>query len=165
MDTEGESDAQHLGLRHLILGAPLSDREHDHTVASVRAHLEGVRELLPRVYGTTPASTQAVAELKHIANLEEGAAELACMRAALLFAMHRELEVKRHFIEQETDADEAAFARDMSNRVLPFLVPRFFKHSCQAPEAFVTACLVMNEMWVGEQLGNWPRTTMPPDGS
>ena len=77
-------------------------------------------------------------------------AALACKRAALLFALHTEPEVQRYF------ADEP-FARDLYERVLPFLVPRFLKHSCQSPEAFVGACVVLADMWEGEPLGNWPR--------
>lgn len=153
-----------MGLRPLLLGSPLSDKENDRTLVALRAHLDGLCELLPKVYGTSPAARQANSELEQIAQLPAGASELACMRAALLFGLYKEGEVKRHFAEQEAVVG-ATFAKDMAERVLPFVAPRFLKHSCQAPEAFVMTCLVLSEMWAGEKLGNWPLTTMAPVGS
>lgn len=140
--------------RGAIVGAPLADRppgRRDPTHARLDAHLRGLIDLLPVNYGRGPAVAQACVELRKVVALPDtSACSLACKRAALLFALHTEPEVQRYF------ADEP-FARDLYERVLPFLVPRFLKHSCQSPEAFVGACVVLADMWEGEPLGNWPR--------
>ena len=48
-------------------------------------------------------------------------------------------------------------ARDLHERVLPLLLPRFLRNSCQAPDAFVAGALVLAELWPDERVGNWPR--------
>ena len=148
--------SQEIGLRPLLMGPPLCGRDGcDETVSTIRAHLRGMCDLLPNIYGDTPASKQAKREIGEIAELKDsGAAELACMRALLLYALFKEKEVKRHFVEQEA-AVGTTFAKDMAERVLPLLLPCFIRHSCQAPEAFVMSCLLMSELWAGETLGNW----------
>ena len=144
------------GLRPLLLGPPLCDREVDRTLVGLGSHLEGVRPLVRDIYGGSVAAAQAEREFAQIAALPDGTAEAACKRAALLFALHREPEVQSYFKQQEHIMG-SAFAHDMTTRVLPFVVPRFLKHSCQAPDAFVMLCLVLSEMWPEEKLGNWPR--------
>jgi len=135
--------------RSALVGAPLSGRQGDDAShARLDAHLRGVVELIPYTYGGGPAARQAVAELSKIPELPYTTGGLACKRAALLFALHSEPELKAYF------ADEP-FARELYERVLPFVVPRFLKHSCQSPEAFVQACVVLADMWEGEPLGNW----------
>jgi len=145
------------------MGPALQTRgeEKDKTSAVLSSHLQGVCDMLPRVYGGSAAQAQASIELGQIVRLGDDTAEIACKRAALLYALHQEPELRRHFTQQES----AAFAEDMVQRVLPFVVPRFVKHSCQTPESFVTVCVMLSEMWRGEQLGNWPRTTTDPLGS
>ena len=71
----------------------------------------------------------------------------ACQRAALLFALAHEAEVAAHY---------GPYARDLAERVLPFVTPRFVANSCQRPDAFVQLCVVLAELWGGERLGNWP---------
>ena len=148
-----------VGLRPLLLGPPLSDRETDHTLKGLESHVGGLVPLVGQVYGRGPAARQAGAELNSIATLPAGKDEAACKRAAVLFALSKEPELLRHFSAQERSVhsgDEASFAEDMAQRVLPFVTPRFLRHSCQSPDAFVTACVVLGEMWKGEKLGNWP---------
>tara|TARA_B110000902_G_C14073057_1_gene500066 strand:- start:206 stop:607 length:402 start_codon:yes stop_codon:yes gene_type:complete len=117
----------------------------------LESHLRGVVALLPYNYGDCAAVRQACTELERLIALPDTqASTLACKRAALLFALHSEPQLKRHFANDP-------FARDLYERVLPFLVPRFLKNSCQSPQAFVEACLVLSDMWEGERLGNWPR--------
>ena len=82
---------------------------------------------------------------------EEGRATpagAACQRAALLFALAHEAELAAHY---------GPYARDLAERVLPFVTPRFVANSCQRPDAFVQLCVVLAELWEGEPLGNWPR--------
>jgi hypothetical protein len=141
-------------LRSALVGAPLSTRCSgwcDPTHAKLDAHLRGVIDLLPVSYGHSTSVAQACAELSHVVLLPDTTTpNLACKRAALLFALHLEVEVQAYFSDEP-------FARDMYERILPFLMPRFLKHSCQSPEAFVQACVLLADMWEGEVLGNWPR--------
>ena len=149
-----------VGLRPLLLGAPLSDREMDYTAKGLDSHVAGLGPLIEQVYGKTPAASQAVSELQSIAELPHDKDSLACKRAAVLFGLSKEPELLRYFSGQERavhSGDEPSFAEDMVQRVLPFVTPRFLRHSCQSPDAYVMTCLVLGEMWKGEQLGNWPR--------
>ena len=144
------------GLRQLLLGNALSDRDSDSTALQVTRAVRGVSPLLAEIYGDTPATRQARAELDRIGALGELSTEVTCKRAALLYAMSREPEIARHFDDE--------YGRDMARRVLPFVTPRFLKHSCQAPDAFVTLCAVLCEMWAGERLGNWGAHNDPARG-
>ena len=140
--------------RSVLLGPALCNRPEgmrDPAHARLNAHLRGLDEVLTVHYGRGAATKQALDELRKVAELPcTTAGNLACKRAAILFALHSEPVVQSYF------ADEP-FARDLYERVLPFLVPRFLKHSCQSPEAFVHACVLLADMWEGETLGNWPR--------
>lgn len=147
-----------VGLRPLLMGPPLCDRETDPTPAVLSRHVEGVRPLMA-VYGDTPATALARHELGRIAALPLGAEEVTCKRAALLFALHKEPELKAYFARQERAVcagDGPTFAEDVYARVLPFATPRFLKHSCQAPDQYVMLCLILAEMWP-EPIGCWPR--------
>ena len=143
-------------LRSAIMGTPLTGRpassmRREAPTQQLESHLRGVVALLPYNYGDCAAVRQACTELERLIALPDSrASTLACKRAALLFALHSEPQLKKFF------ADDP-FARDLCERVLPFLIPRFLKHSGQSPQAFVGACLVLADMWEGERLGNWPR--------
>ena len=151
--------ANRVGLRPLLLGPPLSDREADHTLKGLDSHVAGLCPLVDAVYGTSPAAKQAAAELNNIAELPTGKDQAACKRAAVLFGLSKEPELLRHFSAQErvihTGTDDS-FSEDMVHRVLPFVTPRFLRHSCQTPDAYVLMCVVLGERWRGEKLGNWP---------
>jgi len=148
-----------VGLRPLLMGPPLSERDTDHTLKGLDSHVAGLCPLMEQVYGSSPAAKQAAAELMNIAALPVGKDEAACKRAAVLYGLSKEPELLRHFSGQERvihSDDEASFSEDMVERVLPFVTPRFLRHSCQTPDAYVLMCVVMGEMWRGEKLGNWP---------
>ncbi len=150
--TEAESE---LGLRALLMGTPMGDREEeDRVVDALNSSLLGVVDLLPRVYGDNEPCRQAVLETGAIVDMDASKECVACKRAMLLYALYNEPDVRAHWARRREDGS-AALARDLSTRVLPFIVPRFFKESCQVPEAFVLLALVMSDMWAGEQLGNW----------
>ena len=44
---------------------------------------------------------------------------------------------------------ETLVRRDLAERVLPFVTPRFVANSCQRPDAFVQLCVVLAELWAG----------------
>ena len=150
-----------VGLRQLIMGPPLTCRDQDTTGEQLDVHLQAVGELIPKVYGDSEASQQAQMEFKKYLAMENDTDGIVCKRAALLFALAREKEVGDHFAAEERreqdGSTEPTYAQDMRERVLPFILPRFVRNSCQAPDAFVVLACVLNEMWSGERLGNWPR--------
>lgn len=142
-------------LRALLLGPSLVERADAAPataalVDDLDAELRAVLALLPQVYdGATDSCLQAVLEFERILALPRDADGVVCRRAALLFALAREPEIAARFDEP--------LARDLHERVLPLLLPRFLRHSCQAPDAFVAGALVMAELWPAERVGNWPR--------
>ena len=149
-------------LRALLMGAPLAARgaEGDAPCAALDAHVSAVRALLQTTYGGGPEARQADEELAQVAALPDGAGGVACRRALLLFALGREPEVAAHFAAAGGADADAAYARDLAERVLPFVTPRFLANQCQSPDAYVVLCLVLAEMWRGERLGNWPRAPL-----
>lgn len=137
-------------LRELLMGTPLTERDAEGMHKGLNAELQRVVDFLPEVYGTEEATRQAQLELRRVVSMPETAEALSCRRAAVLFAMGREPEVGEQFGESE-------FVQELRARVLPITLPRFLRHSCQAPDTFVTLTMVLAEMWKGEALGNWPR--------
>ena len=141
-----------IGLRKLLLGTPLGDREEEQEIKEeLNEHLLGLLDLIPKSYGESDACKQAVIEVGRVVEMDS----VACKRAMLLYALYAEKEVCDYWRSSQTDGS-SNLARDLKSRVLPFTCPRFFKNSCQAPETFVLLSMVMSEMWQGETLGNWP---------
>ena len=147
-----------IGLRKLLLGLPLHQRHasetqdtHDQQLkAELDLHIEALIELLPRNYSDTEPCKQALLELRHVVQMEN----LACKRAVLLYGVCSEKEIVDYWTKH--DPESAKLAKDLHERVLPFVGPRFLKHSCQCPDGFVRLALTLADMWGGEQLGNWP---------
>ena len=141
-----------IGLRRLLLGTPLGDREGEEKMKEeLNRHINGMIELVPKVYGDSDPCKQAVLEMRHVVRMDS----VACQRAMLLFGISAEKEMCDHWDGNQADGS-SALAKDLQSRVLPFVVPRFFKHSCQCPDSFVILAMVLTEMWGGEKLGNWP---------
>lgn len=143
---------QGIGLRELLLGQALCAREDDDTIKDeLNRYLRGILELIPRVYGSSDATKQALAEVKHVVEMDS----IQCKRAMLLYGLFAETEISDYFSSNQADGS-SALAKDLKSRVLPFVTPRFFKHSCQSPDTFVVLCMTLADMWGGETLGNWP---------
>ena len=158
----------------MLLGPAMTQRTEAtdaEDLATIDGYLAAVTELLPQVYGDDEASQQAVMEFQRFQTLPADHDGLLCRRAALLFALAREPEVGAHL--EAAGGASAAYARDLRERVLPFILPRYLRNSCQAPDAFVVLSCVLSELWAGEPLGNWPQgeengethTTICPVGS
>lgn len=149
-----------VGLRPLLLGPTLSDRNSDPTLTTLDSHLEAVHGLLGKVYGGSDACQQAQMEFKRFLDMQPTHDGVLCKRSALLFSLSREKEVANYLIDQERrvqgDNGKPTYTQDMCDRVLPFIVPHFMRNSCQAPDAFAVLACVLGEMWEGEKLGNWP---------
>ena len=102
-EREGETQRmeRRAGLRPLLLGPPLTERQEDKTLTALDSHLEGVADLLPKVYGNNEASQQAQMQFKKFLQMESDRDGVLCKRAALLFALGREKELGTFFSEQE----------------------------------------------------------------
>jgi len=157
---QADGDARAPTLREMLLGPPLTKRVEgrDPTLEQVDCYLEAVAGLLPQVYGDTGPSRQAQMEFKKFLAMGGDQDAAFCKRAALLFALAREKEVGAEMMQRSEGDTEGhvAHVSDMRDRVLPFILPRFVRNSCQAPDSFVTLACVLSEMWEGERLGNWP---------
>ena len=137
-------------LRQLLLGSPLNQREAEQRIKEeLNSHLQGLLELIPRVYGALDPAQQAIAEVRRVAELDN----IPCKRAMLLYGLFAEQEVFEHF---KSSSKHCQLADDLKYRVLPFVFPAFFKESCQSPATFVLLTMMLAEMWGGETLGNWP---------
>lgn len=150
--TKSHASAGRPSLRSMVLGGALGDAPRRVVeTRDIDAHLAGIAALIETGYGSSRESKHAAREFEQLIAMNGDAAGLACKRAALLYALHKEPLVQRHF----RDAGDA-HAIDLIDRVLPLTVPRFVRHGCQSPDAFVQLCVILMEMWPGEPLGNWP---------
>ena len=140
-------------LRALLFGGPLSRRENElegreSLRADLDACLRGVMVLLAEEVGECDALGQARLEWMRIVSMEADYAGIACKRAALLFALHREPAVRAEF----ADSDPELIA-DLRDRVLPMTIPSFVAGMGQAPEALVVLVQTLCELWPGEAMG------------
>lgn len=150
-----------VGIRPLLLGAPLSTKENDpRPMLCVDSHVEGVRQLIQKVYGERQPLevVRVLDELQYVVDLPtteyNGA---SCKRALVLMAMHLEREVADYFDSQEgmVYQGEPSVARDIKERVVPFLLPMYVSDMCQDPERFVAMTTVLATMWAGETMGSF----------
>ena len=159
--TEVTEVVQLWGIRRLILGKPLAEREggeggeggegcDDELSEQLRRHSVGLSSLILKTYGTTEAATSASLDVADLAKLPDNVECIVALRATLLMALYKEPEVQSYF-------GNDACAADLATRVLPLIVPAFLKDSCQRPDSFVALAAVLSEMWAGEVLGNWGR--------
>lgn len=138
-------------LKRLLFGDVLWCRaERRDATEELNRQLEGVEELLPRVYGESGACKHAVMELRAVRQMPGTPQGLMCKRAMLIFALGREPEVAAYWL-----GDDTGLAADIHARVAPFLTPRFLRHCCQAPQSLVHWTAVLSQMWKGEALGNF----------
>jgi hypothetical protein len=142
-----------LGLRECFLGEALNARDGDSDAVfdALDAMILTIIDFVATVYEGSDASKNAQKEFKIVARMPRNANGLWCRRAAVLFAIAREPEIAEH-----VGANDAGYALDLQNRVLPFATPRFVKHLCQAPDSYVTLTLLLSELWRDEPLGNFP---------
>jgi hypothetical protein len=145
------------------MGPPVTHRHEDPTAAALDLHLEAVAALLPQVYGDTDASKQAQFYFSEIQKIGDDFDGLLCKRAALLYALATEKELSTHFAECERsqrascpDPEAPSYVEDMHTRVLPLIMPRFTRNSCQTPDSFVVLANVLAELWPAEPIGNFP---------
>jgi len=141
-----------VNMRRLLLGPPLNDRGGAYAAdpaADLNQWMHAIEDFIPQIGGDNETAKQARMEFEQFARFPATFDGVMCKRAALLFAALHEKEVGAML--------HGPGVEDMLERVLPFTCPRYLKQSCQTPDTFVVLSLVLNEMWRGERMGNWPR--------
>ena len=152
-------------LKRMLIGPPINAPRPciEETNALLTEYLNAIPQVMRQTYGEdTEATREAIKDCTSIANMECSAEGVICKRAALLFALRREPELREYF--RKRDSGSPGFTVDLTDRVLPFVDPEFMRHSCQAPEAYVVTTLILSQLFEGERLGNWPLTTTDPLG-
>lgn len=136
-------------LRWLLFGGSEKYRPglKQETHAALDACINGIIELLPRVYGDTMATQLAQLELRRVIAMRCNFG-VSCKRAMLLFALSRERELRDFW----KDAESRALADDLIDRVLPLIAPRFLSGSAQRPAEFTALALVLVDLWPTEKL-------------
>lgn len=139
-------------LRTLLFGDALNKREAccgiEALGADLDACLRGVMLLLEDEVGDCDAMQQAKLEWNRVVRMEPDYAGIACKRAALLFALHREVSVRDAFVQTDR-----WLVRDLRDRVLPMTIPKFVAGMGQNPEALVMLVCTLCQLWPGEPMG------------
>ena len=156
-------------LKRMLIGPPINAPRPcvEEINELLTRYLNGIPEVLKQTYGeNTEATREAIKDCTSIANMECSAEGVICKRAALLFALRREPELREYFrkLDSAGSPGSPGFTVDLTDRVLPFVDPEFMRHSCQVPEAYVFTTVILSQLFEGERLGNWPLTTTEPLG-
>ena len=138
-------------LRSLLFGGALNKREAldiEALAEDLNACLRGVMVLVEDEVGDCDALHQAKLEWSRVVAMEADYAGIACKRAALLFALHREAAVRDEFAHTDR-----WLVRDLRDRVLPMTIPKFVAGMGQNPEALVMLVGTLCQLWPGEPMG------------
>lgn len=159
----GPSGGDHdpMGLRAMLVGAPLLDARGVYAREALDAHVDSITNFLRHAYPIDDADMEAaLADLAVVRAMSpKSAAGLACKRAVLLFAMHMEDEVAEHFVA--LGGADGRMAADLRDRLLPRLVPEYVGDMCQRPDVFVRMASVMHEMWPHESFAQQAAAAAP----
>ena len=162
---EGDDHHDPMGLRAMLVGAPLLDARGVYAREALDAHVDSVAAFLRHAYPIDDVDMEAA--LREIAAVRAMSAEteagLACKRALLLFSMYMEDEVTDHFIAR--GGADGRLATDLHDRLLPQLVPEYVSDMCQRPDVFVRMASVMHEMWPHESFAHAATAATPPTTS
>jgi hypothetical protein len=148
--------------RVLLSGPPISQRQSGwcaHT--ELQPHYDALREFFARLYrnGETWGS---LSNLLHcVDKLDQTPRRIEAIRSLLLIAVWLIPEVK----ETYAAGLPGGASRDLADRVLPFVGPRFLKNGAQSPGRFVVLCAVLHHMWDGEELLRARGSSPHHDGS
>ena len=138
-------------LRSLLFGGALNKRETldiEELAEDLNACLRGVMVLVEEEVGDCDALQQSKLEWGRIVRMGADYAGIACKRAALLFALHREAAVREEFARTDR-----WLVRDLEDRVLPMAIPKFVAGMGQNPEALVMLVGTLCQLWPGEPMG------------
>jgi pyruvate-formate lyase len=152
-----------VSLTELVIGPNLLETESrtELVLFELDRQLTALIDLLPKIYGETVETRHAQEEVQRIIEMEKNDNGVICRRAMYLFALFTEEELCQYWTTRDDDSHNVAL--DLKYRVLPFVMPRFIKGSCQNPMALLIITNILHVMWRGEVLGNFgPFTTSCP---
>ena len=138
-------------LRGLLFGKPLLARERLEPAAlanDLNACLRGAILILAEDVGECDALNQARLEWHRIIDMAPTVHGIAAKRAALLFALHKEVGVRESFAGSDPE-----LVNDLETRVLPMAIPSFVAGMGQNPDALVALVCTLCELWPGEPMG------------
>tara|TARA_B100000787_G_scaffold169723_1_gene161959 strand:- start:1682 stop:2149 length:468 start_codon:yes stop_codon:yes gene_type:complete len=138
-------------LRGLLFGKPLLARERLQPEAlanDLNACLRGAMLILAEDIGECDALDQARLEWFRIVDMPATVHGIAAKRAALLFALHKEVGVRESFAGSDPE-----LVADLEQRVLPMAIPSFVAGMSQTPDALVALVCTLCELWPGEPMG------------
>ena len=114
----------------------------------LNACLRGAMLMLAEDVGECDALDQARLEWHRIIDMPATGPGIAAKRAALLFALHKEVGVRESFAGSDPE-----LVNDLETRVLPMAIPSFVAGMAQNPDALVALVCTLCEMWPGEPMG------------
>ena len=137
-------------LENLLFGLPLSERgKHgDTTIPHLDAALRGIVPVIERELGHSQPVEQAILEWNRVIALPLDFCGVQAKRAALLFAIWRERDVRSHYRKRNPQ-----LVADLERRLLPLVCPAFVANQAQSPDAFVAMMSVMHAMWSSNEVG------------
>ena len=162
----GGMEVSSVGLRALLLGPPLRARGGDGGghARELDEHVRGIGALLQQVYGTAASAGRRRAEVEALAAAPADHGGL-CRRGARCCSLRWRASPRcaPTFAGRSAPRGHERLHGRPLRAALPVLTPSFLANSCQAPDAYATAAVVLAEMFAGEAIGCWPRrtTTVP----
>ena len=131
-------------LSDLIFGTDLGRRANgmDEAVNGLDAALRGITVVIARELGQSEPASQAVLEWGRVIALPADWPGVQAKRAALLYALWREVDVQKHYADQNPH-----LVRDLCTRVLPLVMPVFLSNQAQSADALVAMVSVIASMW------------------
>ncbi len=144
-------------LYNILFGTPLSyrtqvDDQVDATILQLDEALQGMLDVIERELGPSDAATQAMAEWERVIDLPGTSyANVAAKRAAFMFSLWQEKDVRNHYINKSSK--DAELVDLLGNRILPLVMPRFIANLAQMPESLVMMTSILTDMWDPQDLG------------
>jgi len=148
--------------RVLLSGPPILQRQSGwcaHT--ELQPHYDALRAFFGRMYSNGETWCCLDNLMNCVDKLDETRHRIEAIRAILLISVWLIPEVEETYAAGEPDGT----SRDLAQRVLPFVAPRFLKNGAQSPGRLVGLCAVLHYMWPGEELRFARGSSTHHDGS
>ena len=156
---EGEGECEVCGeeelppLSVLLFGREIMNRTEEGGDGSVRDLETCIGMCIETVrggIGESSAAEDAVTEWENVLRYVDAKSLKGAhvLRAGLLLFLFREPAVALHFARREP-----GLVKDLTERVLPMLMPRFLANMAQSPDVLVTSVFMLCLMWDGVPIG------------
>lgn len=137
----------------LLFGSEIvnrSEEEGDESVQDLETCIGMCIETVRMELGDSCAAEDAATEWENVLRFVDAKNLRGAhvLRAGLLIFLCREPAIALHFARREP-----GLVKDLTERVLPMLMPRFLANMAQSPDVLVTSVLMMCLMWDGVPIG------------